>query len=89
MALVEYDEYSWARHLTNSRSTPYHGAAHSAGKRPILASKVASQLRLRFLEIQDVKFASAAPDASVTQRAHEPDIVVETWMNTSPFCIPL
>ena len=42
----------------------------------------AEQLRLRFRKIQDVKLASTRPDASLTSRGHEPDIVVETWMNT-------
>ena len=50
-----------------------------------MASALAAKIRLRFLEIQDVKFASAAPDATLTQRGHEPDIVVETWMNTRLF----
>ncbi|MYC55687.1 MAG: J domain-containing protein [Chloroflexi bacterium] len=40
------------------------------------------QIRQRFRHIQDVKFASARPEPALTARAHEPDIVVETWMNS-------
>lgn len=40
------------------------------------------QIRQRLRHIQDVKFASAHPDLALTARAHEPDIVVETWMNS-------
>ena len=43
---------------------------------------VADRFRLRFREIQDVKFASARGEASFTSRNYEADIVVETWMNS-------
>ncbi len=43
---------------------------------------ISEPIRQRFRAIQDVKFASARPDLQLTARAHEPDIVVETWMNS-------
>jgi len=43
---------------------------------------IADQLALRFRALQDVKFAGSRPEASLTARSYEPDIVVETWMNS-------
>ncbi|MCY4464991.1 MAG: DnaJ domain-containing protein [Chloroflexi bacterium] len=43
---------------------------------------ISEQIRERFRHIQDVKFASARPEPALTARSHEPDIVVETWMNS-------
>ena len=43
---------------------------------------VAGQIKARFREIQDVRFASAAAESTLTSRRYEPDIVVETWMNS-------
>ena len=47
-----------------------------------MPNPVAEQIRLRFRQVQDVKFASAKPPASLTARSREPDIVIETWMNS-------
>lgn len=47
-----------------------------------MENAVASWLSLQFRNIQDVKYATARPPASITSRAHEPDVVVETWMNS-------
>jgi len=46
---------------------------------------VAEQIKSRFRGIQDVKFASTAAQMTLTARNHEPDIVVETWMNSRLF----
>lgn len=46
---------------------------------------IAEQIKLRFREIQDVRFASATPDQTLTSRNYEPDIIVETWMNSRLF----
>ena len=48
-------------------------------------ASVAEQIKTRFREIQDVKFASTAAQMTLTARNHEPDIVVETWMNSRLF----
>lgn len=45
----------------------------------------AEQIKFRFREVQDVKFATTAADAALTSREHEPDIIVETWMNSRLF----
>ena len=42
----------------------------------------AELVKQRFREVQDVKSASVRRDASLTPLSHEPDIVVETWMNS-------
>ncbi len=47
-----------------------------------MSRALAEALRLRFADVQDVKFASTRLDASLTALAHEPDIAVETWMNS-------
>ena len=47
-----------------------------------MPASVAELLRARFREIQDVKLASTRPDFTLTARDHEPDIVIETWMNS-------
>lgn len=47
-----------------------------------MRQSIADQIEARFREIQDVRFASAAADQTLTARSHEPDIVVETWMNS-------
>ena len=39
-------------------------------------------IRLRFAAVQDVKFASARRGASLTPLTHEPDIAIETWINS-------
>ena len=39
-------------------------------------------LKSRFRQIQDVKLASTRSAANLTALSHEPDIVVETWMNS-------
>lgn len=40
------------------------------------------ELARRFRAIQDVRYASARPEASLTTRLIEPDIRVETWLNS-------
>lgn len=47
-----------------------------------MPQSVSDQIKARFREIQDVRFASTAADRTLTSRRHEPDIVVETWMNS-------
>ena len=47
-----------------------------------MPASIAEQLKLRFRAVQDVKFASARPEATLTARSYEPDLVVETWMNS-------
>jgi len=48
-------------------------------------ASVAEQIKIRFRGIQDVKFASTLAQMTLTARNHEPDIVVETWMNSRLF----
>ncbi len=43
---------------------------------------IARLLAQQFRSIQDVKFATTRADASLMARQHEPDIVIETWMNS-------
>ena len=43
---------------------------------------IANLVTTRFREIQDVKRASTRPEANLTFRNHEPDVIVETWMNS-------
>ncbi len=43
---------------------------------------IANLITLRFRQVQDVKSASVRHDASITSLNYEPDIVVETWMNS-------
>ena len=43
---------------------------------------VAELLKSRFREIQDVKSATTRPEAILTFRNHEPDVFIETWMNS-------
>ncbi|MCY3865757.1 MAG: J domain-containing protein [Chloroflexi bacterium] len=50
-----------------------------------MPASVAEQIKIRFRGIQDVKFASTAAQTTLTARNHEPDIVVETWMNSRLF----
>ena len=50
-----------------------------------MPNSVAEQIKLRFREIQDVRFASTEADLTLTSRSHEPDIIVETWMNSRLF----
>ncbi len=47
-----------------------------------MSRALAEALRLRLADIQDVKFASTRRDASLTSRNHEPDLFIETWMNS-------
>ena len=47
-----------------------------------MRQSVINQIKARIREIQDVRFASTAADSTLTSRHHEPDIVVETWMNS-------
>ena len=50
-----------------------------------MPASVAEQIKTRFREIQDVKFASTTAQMTLTARNHEPDVVVETWMNSRLF----
>ena len=43
---------------------------------------IANWLKSQFRDIQDVKYATTRPEATVTSRSHEPDVIVETWMNS-------
>lgn len=43
---------------------------------------IADYVKSRFREIQDVKYATTRPNANLVFRSHEPDIIVETWMNS-------
>jgi len=43
---------------------------------------IAEYAKSRFREIQDVKYATTRPEASLVFRSHEPDVIVETWMNS-------
>ena len=70
------------RHLTKATNSPYHCAVQLPATRHQVPHKVADQIKLRFRGIQDVKFASTAAETTLTSRNHEPDIVVETWMNS-------
>ena len=47
-----------------------------------MSRALAEAIRLRFANVQDVKFASARLDASLSSLTHEPDIAIETWMNS-------
>ncbi|MCY3796277.1 MAG: J domain-containing protein [Chloroflexi bacterium] len=47
-----------------------------------MSTAIAEQIKTQFRGIQDVKFASAALQTTLTSRNHAPDIVVETWMNS-------
>lgn len=47
-----------------------------------MENPVAHWLKAQFRDIQDVKYATAQPPASITSRSHEPDVIVETWMNS-------
>lgn len=50
-----------------------------------MPASAAEQINSRFRAIQDVKFASTAAQMTLTARNHEPDIVIETWMNSRLF----
>ena len=43
---------------------------------------IAEYAKSRLRAIQDVKFASTRPEANLVFRSHEPDVIVETWMNS-------
>ena len=47
-----------------------------------MENAVADWLSSRFRNIQDVKYASTRPEANLVARSHEPDVIVETWMNS-------
>jgi len=71
--------------LTKAENSPYHGAIVPFSARPFVPHPAADQIKSRFRDIQDVKFASTTADLTLTSRNHEPDIVVETWMNSRLF----
>lgn len=58
--------------------------APPSSSRPV-PNAIAEEIKSRFRANQDVKFASAVADVTLTSRRHEPDIVVETWMNSRLF----
>jgi len=74
-----------ARSLTKSAFPPYHGAIAPFAARSLVPPSIADQIKNRFRGIQDVKFASTARDLTLTSRSHEPDIIIETWMNSRLF----
>ena len=74
-----------ARHLTKPGNSPYHGANVPPRQGRQVTSSAAEEIKTRFRRIQDVKFASTAVQTTLTARNHEPDIVVETWMNSRLF----
>ncbi len=43
---------------------------------------IAHAVKARLREIQDVKYASTRRDVNLNFRNHEPDVIVETWMNS-------
>ena len=47
-----------------------------------MENAVANWLKSQFRNIQDVKHATTRTEASLTSRSHEPDVIVETWMNS-------
>jgi len=68
--------------LTKSALNLYHDAYSSARKKLTVPHPIANLIKSRFREVQDVKSASARREASLTSLSYEPDIVVETWMNS-------
>lgn len=47
-----------------------------------MENAVAKWLETRFRNVQDVKFATTLREMNITYRSHEPDIIIETWMNS-------
>ena len=47
-----------------------------------MENAVADWLSSRFRNIQDVKYATTRSEANLISRSHEPDVIVETWMNS-------
>lgn len=47
-----------------------------------MENAVAQWLELKFRQVQDVKFATTYMANNITHRNHQPDIRVETWMNS-------
>ena len=43
---------------------------------------LADTITSRFRNVQDVRFASAAAGPALTSLSHEPDLVIETWLNS-------
>lgn len=43
---------------------------------------IAEYAKSRFRDIQDVKYSTTRSEATQVFRSHEPDIIVETWMNS-------
>ncbi len=50
-----------------------------------MPNPIAEAITLRLRAIQDVRAAGTGADLTLTSRSHEPDIVVETWMNSRLF----
>lgn len=50
-----------------------------------MSHHIANLIASRFREVQDVKSASSRREASLATLSYEPDIVVETWMNSRLF----
>ena len=72
-------------HLTNAARSPYHDAIDPTRKNPLVPHPIARHIRSKFRAIQDVKSASIGLESALTVRNHQPDIVVETWMNSRLF----
>ena len=47
-----------------------------------MASEIVRSIAARFRAIQDVKLAASGGSAGQVFRGHEPDLLVETWMNS-------
>ena len=50
-----------------------------------MSQHIAHLIAARFRDVQDVKSASSRREASLATLTYEPDIVVETWMNSRLF----
>lgn len=74
-----------SRHLTKAALSPYHGVIVPLLMSYAVPQSAAQRIASRFREIQDVRFASAAADSTLASRSYEPDIIVETWMNSRLF----
>ncbi len=60
----------------------WRGSRQRSKKSPRVQNIIAEYAKSRFREIQDVKYATTRPEANLVFRSHEPDVVVETWMNS-------
>lgn len=47
-----------------------------------MKKNIAEHVKARLRAIQDVKFATTRPPVKLVSHSHEPDVIVETWMNS-------